>query len=184
MDRAFFTLAVVASQDGFIARSNNDPPASWASEEEQTLFLAEVEAADWAIMGRNTHLAADKPKRRRIILSSSASTGDWRRPTQLWLDPAGHTPAGLAELVSHVHPLERGLILGGTRVHDWFLLNQSIDRIKLTIEPVRFRTGLPMFSDQPVGDPRDVLRAMGFVAQSDVALNARGTRLLSFSRNR
>ncbi|MEM8656682.1 MAG: dihydrofolate reductase family protein, partial [Pseudomonadota bacterium] len=157
-----FTLAVVATLDGFIARSTDDPPNSWASEEEQTLFMAEVERADWSILGRHTHLAADKPDRRRIILSSTATAQDWRRPRQLWLNPTGYVPSDLAELVSEIHPLNTGLILGGTRVHDWFYRHNAIDRIKLTVEPIRFGAGIPMFSDQPPGDPRDVLRSMGF----------------------
>ena len=65
-----FTLTVATSADAFISRSTDEPPQAWASEEEQALFFRDVEAADWAIMGRNTHQAADKPHRRRIIFSS------------------------------------------------------------------------------------------------------------------
>lgn len=174
MERPHFTLTVVASADGFIARAHDDAPQTWASAEEQALFFADVEAADWAIMGRHTHEAADRPDRRRIVLSSRAGVGEWRRPTQLWLDPAGTAPADLPALVGPVHPLRRGLILGGTRVHDWFLGHAAIDRVHLTVEPIRFGAGLPMFGDQAGAAP-DVLARLGFRRLSEEVLNAQGT---------
>lgn len=174
-----FTIAIVASADGFIARAKDHPPSDWASPEEQAVFFAEVEAADWAIMGRHTHEAADKPERRRIIFSSQAGAGDWRRPTQLWLDPAGLTPAALAPKVAAVRPLRAGLILGGTAVHDWFHRAKAIHRLSLTIEPVRFGTGLPMLSDQPEAAPEAIWHRAGYRTVEERALNARGTRLLT-----
>lgn len=175
MTRPDFTLTVVASRDGFIARAPDDAPQAWASREEQDLFFADVKAADWAIMGRHTHEAADRPDRRRIVFSSGAGAGEWRRPTQLWIDPGRLAPADLPGLVAGVHPLAAGLILGGTRVHDWFLAHCAIDRVHLTVEPVAFGAGLPLFSGRR-GPAEEVLEAAGFRPVSDRALNAAGTR--------
>lgn len=172
--RPRFTLTVATSRDGFIARAIDDSPAAWVSAEEQALFFADVEAADWAIMGRHTHLAADRPDRHRIIFSASAAPG-WHRPTQLWLDPEGMSPDDLADKVRAVRPLGEGLILGGTRVHDWFLAARAIDRIHLTVEPVGFGAGLPMFSDQGSRDPEAVLSARGFSKIQERPLNDSGT---------
>ena len=138
------------------------------------MFFQDVEAADWAIMGRNTHLAADKPNRRRIVFSSQIS--GWQRPTQLWLDPSDTTPHALADLISGVHRLNAGLILGGTRVHDWFLEHRAIDAVHLTIEPVAFGDGLPVFSAQTSQDPIEVFQLAGFEVQSKVSLNKASTR--------
>ena len=171
-----FTLTVVASADGFIARHPGDAPHLWASPEEQVLFFADVEAADWGVMGRGTHEAADRPDRRRVVFSSKG--GGWRRPTQLWLDPADLTPVDLAALVADVRPLERGIVLGGTRVHDWFLERAAIDRVHLTVEPVHFGTGLPIFTGQEGDDPIAVFGAAGFASVHERALNATGTRFL------
>ena len=171
-----FTLTVATSADGFISRSTDEPPQAWASAEEQTLFFRDVEAADWAIMGRNTHEAADRPQRRRIVFSSKVA--GWKRPTQLWLDPTNLTPRDLGELVGNVHPLTNGLILGGTRVHDWFLTHNAIDRVNLTVEPLRFETGLPIFSDQQGTDPVEIFAKKGFRIETDQRLNSAGTRYL------
>ena len=125
-------------------------------------------------MGRNTHLAADKPHRRRIVFSTT--TSGWQRPTQLWLDPAQHTPDALATLVADVHPLENGLILGGTRVHDWFLAHRAIHKVHLTVEPVIFGEGLPIFTDAHRGAPLAIFVDRGFSIISEQRVNRRGTR--------
>lgn len=175
MPRPHFTLTVVTSRDGFIARAPGDSPAGWASPEEQALFFADVAAADWGIMGRVTHECADRPDRRRIVFSAAAGTGEWRRPTQLWLDPAQLDPAALAGRVAAVRPLLRGVILGGTRVHDWFLQHGAIDRVHLSVEPVAFGAGLPLFCGRQ-GPAEAVLEGLGFTRLSDRLLNAAGTR--------
>lgn len=169
-----FILTVVASRDGFIARNADEPPQAWASPEEQALFFADVRAADWSIMGRRTHEATPKSDRRRIVFS----TGEpgWRTPTQLWLDPSGLTPRDLARCVEAVHPLDRGLILGGTRVHDWFLAARAIDVVHLTVEPVTFGEGLPIFSGAAPAAPLRVFKDRGFAVVEDRSLNAAGTR--------
>ena len=176
---ARFTLTVATSADGFISRSTDEPPQAWASAEEQALFFRDVEAADWAIMGRNTHLAADRPDRRRIIFSTR--TTGWQRQTQIWLDPSKIRPADLPGLVAHVHPLGTGLILGGTRVHDWFLAHRAIDAVHLTIEPVAFGHGLPIFTGQQDRNPVTAFTRRGFHILSEDTLNAAGTRYLELA---
>lgn len=172
--RPRFTLVVVTSRDGYIGRTPEDSPHRWASPEEQRLFLSEVAAADWAVMGRRTHEAADRPDRRRIVFSSSAGRGEWRRPGQLWIDPAGLPPGDIPALVAGVHPAAAVLILGGTRVHDWFLAHGAIDEIHLTVEPLTFGTGLPLFTDHS-GDPRRLLPDLGFTSTGETPLNPEGT---------
>jgi len=133
-------------------------------------------------MGRNTHEAADRPNRRRIIFSTTKS--GWQRPTQLWLNPDRTTPQDLAGLVGDVHPLTRGLILGGTRVHDWFMDHDAIDRVHLTIEPITFGTGLSVFSEQQSADPIVEFMSRGFEIETDRTLNIQGTRYVELRLGR
>jgi dihydrofolate reductase len=180
MSRPRFTLAAVASSDGYIARHSGHGPWEWASAEEQAIFVAEVAAADWAIMGRGTHEAAPRPDRRRIVFSASAARPEWRQPTHLWLDPAGHSPDGLADLVAPVHPLARGLVLGATRVHDWFHAAGRIDRVLLTVEPVTFGEGLPVFTGMHGPADATFLR-LGYRVVGGQTLNGQGTRLIELA---
>ncbi|MGB0658602.1 MAG: dihydrofolate reductase family protein [Mangrovicoccus sp.] len=183
MTQTNFSLLVVTSADGFIARRSGHAPHDWASKEEQTIFLKAVDAADWGIMGRGTHSAADKPHRRRVLFSRQAPVPEWRRPTQIWCDPSLLRPQDLVSLTAPVHPMRQALILGGTQVHDWFLQHQAIDEIVLTIEPVTFGNGLPVFSGQPRATPEEILAWAGFTQTDSRRLNAGGTRLLSFRSN-
>lgn len=175
-----FTLHVATSDDGFIARAPGDAPSEWASPEEQTLFLDAVEHADWSVMGRNTHVTADRPNRRRIVFSTTEKPG-WFRPTQLYLNPESVSPTDFAKQVSHIHPLKNGLILGGTRVHDWFRDHGAIHAVQLTIEPVTFGTGLPIFTNQQGTDPIDIFRQAGLTPVEETILNPRGTRYISLT---
>ncbi len=181
-----FTLHLCATADGFIAREPSQPPSHWASPEEQTWFLEQVARADWSVMGRLTHEVALRPDRRRIIFSAGApQAGEWRLPTQLWIDPDGVTPAALAARVAPVHPLCHGLILGGTRVHDWFHAHNAIDRIEMTVEPLTFGGGVPIFSDQRgIRPPEAVVLDHGYMLEATEAINDRGTERISFTRAR
>lgn len=174
MTRPQFILTVATSGDALISPSTDTSTADWASREEQELFFADIAAADWCIMGRHTHQAADRPDRHRIIFSTTVS--GWQRPTQLWLDPDELTPATLAVQVNDVRRLETGLILGGVRVHDWFLAARAIDQVNLTVEPVTFRKGVPVFTGQTETDPLEVFLSRGFAVTEERDLNTSGTR--------
>ncbi len=182
MGFARFTLHVVATRDGLIARARGHSPATWASAEEQAAFAAAVEAADWGIMGRGTHEAAFKRARRRIVFSRAAATPQWRSSHHLWLDPEALRPEDLAALVAPRRRLSQGLILGGTAVHDWFHRHGRIDAVELAIEPTIFGDGLPIFGDQQARDPLEAFVEKGYRAQRMRTLNASGTRLVSMTR--
>lgn len=173
MSRPHFTLTVAATEDGFIARAPGHPPSDWCSPEEQALFFEDVEAADWSVMGRGTHEAAPRAKRRRIVFSSKIA--GWQTECQFWCDPNEVSIEDLAQEVAKVHVFRRGLILGGTRVHDWFRDRDAIDRVHLTIEPVTWGAGLPIFTGAEGCDPLDVFARLGFDKIEERRLNADGT---------
>jgi dihydrofolate reductase len=174
-------LLVVSTADGFIARAPGHAPSEWASEEEQILFFGAVAAADWAILGRGTHEAAPRPDRHRIVFSRSVTAPEWRTPTQVWVNPEGLDVGDLARLVAGRRALRDGLILGGTAVHDWFHARGHIDEVTLTIEPVTFGEGVPIFGDQTARDPVEALLEKGYAPVGERRLNAVGTRLLTFA---
>lgn len=176
-----FSLLVVASADGFIARAPGHTPQDWASAEEQALFFQRVSGADWSVMGRRTHEAAPRPDRRRIVFSTGAPEPDWRAARHLWLDPARLAPADLPGLVEARHRLGEAVVLGGTAVHDWFHAHGRLDRVWLTIEPMTFGSGLPVFSGQGGPDARAAFLEKGYRIVAEENLNAAGTTLLTLT---
>jgi dihydrofolate reductase len=178
-----FTLTAVISADGHIARRAGEHPGSWASAEEQARFLAEVPGYDWAFMGRTTHDTAFRKDRRRVVFSRMAAGLEWREETHLWVDPERISWPDILAALEPVRPPRRCIVLGGATVHDWFLERGLIDRIELTIEPVRFRAGLPLLTGQS-GDPVAALAHRGFVLVEQREINPQGTRLLVLARRR
>ncbi len=157
-------------------------PETWASREEQRHFRGLVADLDWAFMGRRTHELAWHPSRRRVVFSRVLAGPAWRHPFHLWADPArSGLDAILAEL-RPVHPAERCGILGGVAVHDWFAAGGLIDAAELTIEPLTFEGGLPLFSWAKGLDPCRSLAGLGLRQVGERRLNEGGTRLLRLER--
>jgi dihydrofolate reductase len=183
MPKITFTLAAVVSADGYIARRAGEHPGSWASAEEQARFLAAVPGYDWAFMGRTTHGTAFRQDRRRVVFSRTATGLEWREDTHLWVDPDRVPWPEILAALEPVRPPRRCIVLGGAAVHDWFLERDLIDRIELTIEPLRFGGGLPLLTGQP-GDVVAALARRGFAVVDEQRLNAQGTRLLLLAPKR
>lgn len=177
-----FTLTAVVSADGFIARRAGEHPGTWASAEEQARFLAEVARHDWGFMGRMTHETALRHDRRRVVFSRGAAGLDWRTAQHLWVDPAKVALDAILGALGPVRPPRRCIVLGGTSVHEWFLDRGLIDRIELTVEPLRFGAGLTLLSGQPEGDLTAELGLRGFVPGLPEVLNGQGTYLVVLSR--
>lgn len=180
--RTTFTLIAVTSRDGFIAGPAGEPPALWASPEEQLRFAETVSALDWAFIGRLTHQLAWRPDRRRVVFSHSFRTPAWRHPRRLWVDPNAVPLEHVLATIGDVHPAEHCGILGGLGVHDWFAERGLIDAADITIEPLAFERGLPLLSGAGACDPLACMADLGLVETSTLILNAQGTRLHRFAR--
>lgn len=178
-----FTLTAVISADGYIGRRAGEHPGTWASAEEQARFLAEMPGYEWAFMGRTTHETAFRQDRRRVVFSRSAAGLDWREDSHLWVDPNRIAMAEILAALTPIQPPRRCIVLGGTTVHDWFLERDLIDRIDLTIEPLRFDDGLPLLTGQ-WDSAEAVLARHGFVTIDRQRLNPEGTQLLVLARQR
>ena len=177
-----FTLIAVTSADGSITGPAGEPPWLWASPEEQVLFARTVDALDWSFIGRRTHTLAWRPDRRRVVFSRTCPTPLWRHPRRLWVDPVRVSLATILAALRPVHPARHCGILGGVAVHDWFAGHGLIDAADITIEPVTFGGGLPLFSGAAGHDPRTSVAALGLVETDSIVLNAGGTRLHRFAR--
>jgi dihydrofolate reductase len=180
-ERPRFVLIAVVSADGFVARASGHTPADWASAEDQDWFRRDMAQMSWSFMGRVTHEAAPRPDRRRVVFTRAAATPRWATPTQLMVDPA-RTP--LPEIVAMIRPAGPCGILGATEVYDHFLDRGLVDEMRLTVEPVTFGSGRPLFTalDAPT---IDWLTARGFVpAEPPQRLNEIGSTRWIFVPNR
>jgi dihydrofolate reductase len=135
-----FTAFVAASVDGRISLDPKKSP-DWTSREDWKFFHTALSKFEAVVVGRNTFEAARKSleKRMTYVLSSREAT---RRQEGS---------------VTFVNPLHVNLkkvfgkykavaVLGGGRVYQTMLDKGLMDEIYVTVEPLIFGRGVPMFA--------------------------------------
>lgn len=140
------SLIAAVTADGFIARTN-DQPADWTSKEDKKLFVRLTKEAGYMVMGSRTYKTIGRalPERQTIVYTS--------HPEQLsgLDDPAIQTTQEEPkELVARLQAAgARGLaICGGAQIYNLFAQAGVLDEVYLTIEPVFFGAGVPLFSQE------------------------------------
>lgn len=184
MNDVKISLLAVLSEDGFMAQYSGHAPSSWASKEEQDYFFGRMDGMDWSFMGRNTHEAAFREDRKRVVFSNQVPRYEWRSDCHLWVNPQA---VSYTQILDIIQPTGECALLGGTRVHDWFLAAGQIDVIELSFEPISLGAGLPLFGDwaskgaMTPDQIRAELYQLGYQQQGDVRLlNKDGTIVLEF----
>lgn len=180
--RTCLDLVAVCSRDGFIVPPDGASPWVWASVEEQAQFGQAVRGFDWAIMGRMTHELAWRPAARRVIFTRRFAGPLWLHPRRLWADPRRVPFGRILEALAAIRTPARCGILGGVAVHDWFADRGLIDSARISIEPLTFGGGVPLFSDAAGVAPEVSLGRRGLRLAETRELNPAGSRLCRFVR--
>ncbi len=156
--------------DGRIAKDHNHF-TNWTSPEDKTFMRALLARCDVIVVGHNTYKTAQKPlsKRNCIVLTRSVNEPKRSLPNLLFCNPEKTNLAGLISSLGH----HRVAVLGGTQTYTYFLKHNLLDDLYLTIEPVVFGTGLPLF------EGTFNIRRLRLV--STRKLNTTGTLLLHYS---
>ncbi len=175
-----YSLMFACSNDGFIAKKEGDNPALWTSKEDHELLSDEISRSDWCVLGRKTHELNPRKDRKRIIFSrkvKSIEVINTKIPNQLYFNPDICQISEFENLVGHNSNV---LILGGTRVHDFFLYLDVLSKIYITIEPLDFKSGIPAFSFINFNDIEAFLTTRGYSINKK-NINEK-TKLITFSR--
>ena len=172
-------LIAVVSKDGFIARKSGDIPANWTSNEEKKCFKNDINKCDWAVMGRTTHELSYKENSKRIIFSSSIKNYKFLSENHILLNPENFS---FIEMLGKIEKVSSICILGGTRVHDYFYYNNLINEMMITVEPIFFRVGLPLFTKIKWNNVLQTFLNQGFKKKKYIQINKKGTRYLYLSK--
>ncbi len=146
---------IIAAQtiDGFIAR-NTTELANWTSPEDKRRFVALTKGAGVMVMGATTFrtLTNPLPGRHHVIYSRTERFEDRVFPQS---SPNAKTPAGTVETTTAspheliAHLANKGYtkiaICGGESVYTAFLKAGAVTHMYLTIEPIQFGQGVPLF---------------------------------------
>jgi len=140
---------LIASQtlDGFIAKSAKQKSLSWTSREDLKHFIKITKQAGVVIMGRKTYdTIADNYKplkdRLNIILTKT--------PQKSGHDNLIYTNDSPKKIIKDLAKkgFKQVAICGGASIYSLFLENNLVDQIYLTIEPILFGTGIPLFNQK------------------------------------
>lgn len=146
------TASLIAAQtrDGFIARDEGESSISWTSPEDKKRFVELTKRAKVLVMGRKTFNTIGRGLPGRTIIVYT------RHPLPRAYDGVETTVLSPGELLRSLEA--RGFsevaICGGAEIYDLFLRARVVDKLYLTIEPLSFGTGIPLFKD-PVAIERD-----------------------------
>jgi len=133
------TLMIALSADGKIAKDKNQL-ANWTSPEDKKLFVTESKKHGVVMMGENTFntFPAPLPNRLNVVFSENPKP-DYDNVKYV----SGEPEKVLIELEQLGY--KSALLGGGCFLNSLFLKNKLISEIVLTIEPVIFGQGLPLF---------------------------------------
>jgi dihydrofolate reductase len=157
------------SSDGFISRKETAGESSvkWTSPEDTRRFKEFTKQARVVVMGHNTFKtfgAKPLPERLNIVYTRDAVL-----LSTPWTPELGYTdlsPEVLLETLQN-NGYTEVFICGGTQIYDRF--RPFMNYLYLTIEPVEFGDGIPLFTD-PAAMPSQLIGS----AQLD------GTRFLTY----
>ncbi len=179
--------------DGKIAKGPNHI-SDWTSKEDKIFMRALLDKCDVVVVGNNTYKTAIKPlsKRNCIVFTSKVpsvpfSPGEGRCPecirgtegskprhchavsNLLYINPAKSNFKKLIKTLNY----KNIAILGGAQTYSWFLENNLLDELYLTIEPVVFGEGINLFSSNKMFNNKFILRSVK-------KLNQKGSLLLHY----
>ena len=158
--------------DGKIARDANHP-SNWTSPEDKTMLRKLIAASDAIIIGHTTYLLykSQLASRRCVVFTRSIKDYERHNENLILYNPEG--PTSLNDILKTDNSIA---LLGGAQTYSYFLENNLIDEIYLTIEPIIFGEGLNLFETSESITSK-------FHLISTERLNQQGTMLLHYKNN-
>ena len=145
--------------------------SDWTSKEDKDFLHEMLDKSDVVIVGNNTYKTAIEPlsKRNCIVFTASVRTSEHKSDMLTYCNPAS------SDCIPLMEKYEKVAVLGGTQTYTYFLENDLLDELYLTIEPIIFGRGLNLFEST-----KDALTK--FRLESTKQLNEKGAMLLHYQR--
>jgi len=145
--------------------------SDWTSPEDKGFLHKMLDESDVVVVGNNTYKTAIEPlsKRNCIVFTASVRTSERKNDLLTYCNPAS------SDSIPLLQRYETIAVLGGTQTYTWFLENDLLDEIYLTIEPIAFGRGLNLFESS-----KDL--NAHFRLESTKPLNENGSLLLHYTR--
>ncbi|AJF59867.1 MAG: dihydrofolate reductase [Candidatus Diapherotrites archaeon] len=167
----YFAVAAITI-DGFIARFPGHK-ADWTSKEDKT-HLHKMEAkADLLLLARKTYEIAEKELSGKNCLVLTTKVGGIERKGKnlVYINPKKKDVQEFVEEKGY----KKICVLGGRAAYTYALEKGLIDDLFITVEPIVFGKGIPMFDKE--------VELKRFRLKSVKKLNKQGTVLLHYGKN-
>jgi len=162
-------IAIAAATiDGKIALDSGHF-SDWTSPEDKDFLHKMLDESDVVVVGNNTYKTALEPlsKRNCIVFTASVRTSEHKGDMLTYCNPES------SDCIPLMEKYEKVAVLGGTQTYTYFLENDLLDELYLTIEPVVFGRGLNLFDTATNFDSQ-------FKLESTKQLNEKGSVLLHY----
>lgn len=173
MRRPKYIALAAMTLDGKIATREGEF-TGWTSKEDKTHLHRVLDASDVVLVGNTTYKTAKKPlaKRNCIVLTRHVPRTARIAQGLFYCDPR---KTNIKTFIKN-SGYRTIAILGGTQTYTFCLEHGMLDEIHLTVEPIVFGKGLPMFEGKKAGLKK-------FKLISAKKLNAQGSMLFKFKRS-
>lgn len=166
-------IVAVVSANGKLTRGNDPDIYRWTSKKDQDFFFSLISKSKLIVMGSGTYQSVkpnikNKKSRLRIVLTRSPEKYKHEQIPGV-LEFSSETPR---QLYDRMIDYTEMLLVGGAKVYSSFMKAGLVDEIYLTIEPVVFSSGKPLFNDDDFETDLELL--------SMEQLNTKGTLLLKY----
>lgn len=170
-----FSAVAVVTIDGKIAK-DKDHFTNWSSFEDKKFLKSQIDRSDLIILGRQTFEMVKKRlpsqifnKRHYLVFTSKPAEKSKYRNVA-WIKPTKKEIRSVLKSGGY-HNI---CVLGGTSTYSTLLAMNLISDIYLTVEPIIFGSGMPLF-DKTQAQKKFKLSSMK-------KLNSKGTILLHYVR--
>ncbi|MEK7181102.1 MAG: dihydrofolate reductase family protein [Patescibacteria group bacterium] len=169
--RPLYSMIVATTIDGKIA-TNKRQFTNWTSKEDKDFLHKLLDKSDVIVVGNNTYKTAKEPlsKRNCIVMTRKVLKATQRGERLVFFNPARES----LDRFIRKEKYKRVAVLGGAQSYTYFLENNLLDEIYLTIEPLVFGKGFGMFAT------KKVLKRY-FKLVSAKKLNKKGSLVLHYS---
>lgn len=139
-----YTAVAAITIDGKIARSRKHF-TNWTSREDKKFLHRMIAHSDVIVVGETTYEIAQKElSRTRCIVLTRLK----KKPPQDEMHTYCNTRSANIQEIIRKHGYQRVVILGGMQTYSYFLEQRLLDELYITIEPIIFGKGLPLFQSQ------------------------------------
>lgn len=142
-----FLIAAI-SLDGFIAPDPSVTSTAWTSGADKKFFTERTKQAKVMVMGSTTFNTIKRPLKDRltVVLSSKPKPAEYAQFDDSQVRYTAQSPLEIIETLENEGYTELA-VCGGSSVYKQFMEAGLIKTLYITIEPIIFGKGVPLFSD-------------------------------------